>query len=270
MAGVDPKKVRFLNTIRCHPDKNRDPYAGEIKACSKWLDMELRLIDPDLILAVGAVAVQTLVPEVTSLKALHGQVYERNGIPTVVLYHPAGVDRAVPRQVLEADYKNVQRRLKQYKKPDIGTVTRTLVKDRQGIAEVIERLTYTMPLRARLGFDIETNETEHSRLVMKAPDPLTNELAGMAFAFEGDSEGDFDTFYIPTTDHPDGLVDLGDLLPDRYMKTWDDLRRYLTRHVWNTLGWLMIHNAKFEFMSLDKYLPAGVKNRLPSLRYPRV
>ena len=249
-AGVRASNVRFLNVVRCHPERNRDPYAGEIKACSKWLNLELQLVRPSLILALGAVAVKSLLPGV-GLKESHGQVYEWNGIPTVALYHPAAKDRAVPASVLEGDYKRVQGKLMQYKSPIPHEVTRTLIKDRKGLNDLV----YMIRGYQEFGFDIETNETEWARTVMDSPDPLTNELAGMSFAFDLRQEGrqGFFTAYVPTTDHPDGLMEMGDL--GRYT-SWEHFRRYMTRRVlWESRAKLIIHNAKFEFRSLQKYLP---------------
>ena len=112
IAGIQSSQVAFLNTIRCHPLKNRNPYASEIKQCSKWLEAELALLKPEVILAVGKIATKYFLPD-TNLKSGHGQVFvDSQGRTVIPLYHPAAVDRAIPRRVLEKDYQDIRAKLK--------------------------------------------------------------------------------------------------------------------------------------------------------------
>ena len=249
LAKIKPSEVRFVNVVRCHPHKNRDPYKREIEACLPFLEREIELVSPQIILSVGAVATRTLLPGV-SLRSSHGQVFEYKGIPTVVLYHPAGVDRAVPKKTLEDDYKSVRAKVKQYWAVKRGeSIQRTLVDD-YDLYDELEGMLDSLEDGDRFGFDIETNETEWARQVKKSPDPISNSLAGIAFSFH--HLGEYQTYYIPTCDHPD----VAGLWERMGFESEEGLISRLAGKVEQaTLRGAVpvIHNAKFEFQSLRKY-----------------
>ena len=109
IAKLPLKECRFSNVIRCHPLNNRNPYASEIKACWPWLEAEINIVKPEVIFLLGAVATKAFLD--VPIKQAHGQVFEWNGYPVMPLYHPAAVNRAVTRKVLERDYKLIKERL---------------------------------------------------------------------------------------------------------------------------------------------------------------
>ncbi len=246
MAGIRTADCRFANVIRCHPIENRDPYAGEIAACSKWLDLEIELVNPEVILCIGRFATQAMLPGV-KLKESHGQVFEKDGRYIIPLYHAAAVDRAVPRKVLEKDYRNIPKRLNELKRGDQTEREFVLVQDEATYQELIS----TLRDSTAFGFDIETNESEWARQVKKGPDPITNELAGMSFSFGNENVG-YTVYYLPTCDYVDGIVreqDLGGFF------SWDELISDFFAETSDTFlnSKVYIHNAKFEMSSLSKY-----------------
>ena len=245
MAGIRTADCRFANVIRCHPIKNRDPYAGEIATCSKWLDLEIELVNPEIILCIGKFATQAMLPGV-KLKESHGQVFEKDGRYVIPLYHAAALDRSVSRRVLERDYREIPKKLNELKRGDQTEREFVLVQDRDTLDELIS----TLRDSRAFGFDIETNETEWARQVKKGPDPITNELAGMSFSFGNETVG-YTVYYLPTCDYADGIVG-----PEDFgYESWDNLLSAFfaeTNHVFNTTK-IYIHNAKFEMSSLAKY-----------------
>ncbi len=90
-VGLSRETVYIANVIKCRPPGNRDPEDGEISACIGYLERQIELIRPSLILIVGRVAAQTLLDTDAPVGRMRGRVHhygERN-IPVVVTYHPA-------------------------------------------------------------------------------------------------------------------------------------------------------------------------------------
>lgn len=101
--GTSRQEVYITNTIKCRPPNNRDPKPEEIQACRPFLEKQIELISPELILAVGRIAAQSLLETKAPLSRLRGKVHRYRGIPLVVLYHPAYLLRnpAAKRQAWE-------------------------------------------------------------------------------------------------------------------------------------------------------------------------
>ena len=89
--GLQRDQVFIANILKCRPPENRDPRAEEVASCQSYLDRQINLIQPRIILAVGKIAAQNLLKVDTSIGRMRGQVYEYPGsnIPVVVTYHPA-------------------------------------------------------------------------------------------------------------------------------------------------------------------------------------
>lgn len=87
--------VYIANVIKCRPPHNRNPEPIEVAQCRPYLQRQIELVQPDLILALGRFAAQALLADVVPnvdklpLGKLRGQVYPVNGRPVVVSYHPA-------------------------------------------------------------------------------------------------------------------------------------------------------------------------------------
>jgi uracil-DNA glycosylase family 4 len=100
-AGLS-SQVFITNVLKCRPPSNRNPEAGEIAQCATYLQRQIELLQPKVILALGRFAAQALLqdslPEVqkTPLGKLRGQVHSYRGVPVVVSYHPAYLLRSLP------------------------------------------------------------------------------------------------------------------------------------------------------------------------------
>ncbi|MEJ0007277.1 MAG: uracil-DNA glycosylase [Steroidobacteraceae bacterium] len=83
--------VYIANILKSRPPGNRDPAPAEVAACLPYLERQIELIRPRIILAVGRIAAQNLLGSDSSLGRLRGQVHEFGGLKTalVVTYHPA-------------------------------------------------------------------------------------------------------------------------------------------------------------------------------------
>ena len=87
--GLTRDMVCIANIIKCRPPENRDPLPAEIAQCRGFLDQQIALIQPTLILALGRIAAQTLLQCTTTLSGLRGVQHTYQNIPVIVSYHPA-------------------------------------------------------------------------------------------------------------------------------------------------------------------------------------
>ncbi len=86
----DPARQVFIaNTLKCRPPGNRNPTAQELAACQPYLERQVTLVQPRVILAMGRFAVQALLGSSEPLGRLRGRVHDWRGVPLVVTYHPA-------------------------------------------------------------------------------------------------------------------------------------------------------------------------------------
>lgn len=88
-VGLDRGSVYIANTVKCRPPGNRNPEAAEASACRAYLDRQIALVRPELILAVGKVAAQNLLASDAPVGRLRGRRHALGDIPLVVTYHPA-------------------------------------------------------------------------------------------------------------------------------------------------------------------------------------
>ncbi|MGH8226255.1 MAG: uracil-DNA glycosylase [Gammaproteobacteria bacterium] len=88
--GLARGEVFITNIVKCRPPGNRDPEPTEAEACRPYLERQIELSDPALILALGAVAAHRLLGVETPVGRLRGRAHEGpGGRPIVVTYHPA-------------------------------------------------------------------------------------------------------------------------------------------------------------------------------------
>lgn len=113
--GLKRAEVFIANILKCRPPNNRDPRPEEVVSCQPYLNRQIELVQPRIVLAVGRVAAQHLLRTPSSLARLRGVVHDLPGgdVPVVVTYHPAYLlrspqdkrkawaDLCLARQVLE-------------------------------------------------------------------------------------------------------------------------------------------------------------------------
>jgi DNA polymerase len=90
-AGFKREDVFIANVLKCRPPENRDPRQDEMDACSPYLEHQIRMVEPDLLLAVGRIAAQYLLQTAMPVGRLRGirHVHATTSTPVVVTYHPA-------------------------------------------------------------------------------------------------------------------------------------------------------------------------------------
>ena len=108
------KSVFIANVVKCRPPGNRDPEADEVEACRPYLDQQIRLVKPKLIVALGRIAAQRLLGTDAPLSKLRGPVHEYgpDKTPLLITYHPAYLLRSPGEKAKSwADLKRVHQLL---------------------------------------------------------------------------------------------------------------------------------------------------------------
>jgi len=114
MEQSPEQAVYIANVVKCRPPGNRDPEADEVEACRPYLDQQIRLVKPKLIVALGRIAAQRLLNTDAPLSKLRGPLYEYGPehTPLLITYHPAYLLRSPGEKAKSwADLKRVHQLL---------------------------------------------------------------------------------------------------------------------------------------------------------------
>lgn len=89
--GLDRSQVYICNVVKCRPPRNRDPKPEEVAACRPYLERQLTLLAPRLVVALGRVSAHQLLNVTTPLGRLRGQLHRYRPVdaPLLATYHPA-------------------------------------------------------------------------------------------------------------------------------------------------------------------------------------
>ena len=111
--GFDREEVYIANVVKCRPPGNRDPKDDEVAACADYLDRQIDLIEPEVIVALGKPASRRLTGTNKTMGALRGRWSSYRGTPLMPVFHPAYLLRnpKAKREVWE-DLKLVMARLR--------------------------------------------------------------------------------------------------------------------------------------------------------------
>ena len=114
IIDLDRSMIYIANMVKCRPPKNRDPLPSEQEACSEWLEKQIELIDPKIIVCLGRISAMRFISPDFKITKEHGQWFERGGRKVMALYHPAALLRD-PRRRPETfeDLKRLQKEIKE-------------------------------------------------------------------------------------------------------------------------------------------------------------
>ena len=93
LIDLDRSRVYIGNMVKCRPPRNRDPLDIEQKACAVWLQGQLELIAPKIIVCLGRIAAMRFIREDFKITREHGQWFDMDGRRVMALYHPAALLR---------------------------------------------------------------------------------------------------------------------------------------------------------------------------------
>ncbi len=123
--GLNRENIFITNTVKCRPPGNRDPEDSEKIACRPYLEHQVALIKPKLIIALGRHAAASLLPGQPSISKIHGKALQRpNGIVYLPLYHPAAaLHNGGLRQTLMDDFSKIPVILKKIEEKESNNYT---------------------------------------------------------------------------------------------------------------------------------------------------
>lgn len=116
IAGVSRNDVYITNVVKCRPPNNRDPLPDEIAACAPYLDRQIALINPRMIVTLGRYSMSRFFPG-ERISQIHGKARVVEGRLCVAMYHPAaGLHQASLADVIRADFRLLPIYLEQSRK----------------------------------------------------------------------------------------------------------------------------------------------------------
>jgi DNA polymerase len=111
--GMSRKQVYIANVIKCRPPGNRDPLPDEIEACKPFLDQQLELIQPKLVVTLGRFSMARAFPK-ARISEIHGQPRKIGGIIYYPMYHPAAaLHQPSLRRTIEEDMLRIPHLIQQ-------------------------------------------------------------------------------------------------------------------------------------------------------------
>jgi DNA polymerase len=103
----------IANVVKCRPPGNRDPQPDEIEACSSWLDEQVELIDPRIVVTLGNFATRLILDTHSSISRLRGQRFRWRDRAVIPTFHPAAVlhgggENSRQMQALREDFAGIK------------------------------------------------------------------------------------------------------------------------------------------------------------------
>lgn len=111
--GLGRKDVFIANVIKCRPPGNRDPLPEEIEACKPYLDRQIELIQPEMVVTLGRFSMARAFPK-ARISRIHGQPRKVGGVLYYPMYHPAAaLHQPSLRRIIEEDMRRIPELLDQ-------------------------------------------------------------------------------------------------------------------------------------------------------------
>jgi len=115
--NLNRKQVYIANIIKCRPPANRDPLPQEILNCRQWLNKQIEIIRPKVIVTLGRYSMAMFFPQ-KSIGKIHGTAEKRDGILYVAMYHPAAaLHQGNLKDVIKADFLKLPDYIAQSRNP---------------------------------------------------------------------------------------------------------------------------------------------------------
>jgi uracil-DNA glycosylase family 4 len=109
------EQVYIANVIKCRPMSNRDPLPTEIRNCRHWLERQIEIIRPRMIVTLGRYSMAMFFPG-KSISKIHGTAQKRDNVIYYAMYHPAAaLHQQSLRQAIEADMLKIPKLLAETK-----------------------------------------------------------------------------------------------------------------------------------------------------------
>ena len=93
MIDLTRADIFIANIVKCRPPGNRDPLPDEQSACTPWLEKQLELLNPKIIVSLGRISAMYMISSDFKITRDHGQWFEKDGVQMMALFHPAALLR---------------------------------------------------------------------------------------------------------------------------------------------------------------------------------
>lgn len=120
--GLSREDVYITNVVKCRPPGNRTPTDDEARSCAWFLDRQIELIDPKLIVCLGRTAAQRILGRPVSMNREHGNLVEHHGRKVFITYHPAAClyGKGV-REKIEEDFGKLRDEIRKLRRVDLSS-----------------------------------------------------------------------------------------------------------------------------------------------------
>lgn len=115
-TGIKREEVYISNILKCRPPGNRDPKTEEIKACTPYLERQIKIIKPKVICTLGNYSAVYILEryglkdKIQGISKIHGKIFSLDDIKIIPLYHPAVVTyNANMKEILKKDFKVLEK-----------------------------------------------------------------------------------------------------------------------------------------------------------------
>jgi uracil-DNA glycosylase family 4 len=120
--GMSREDVRIVNVVNCRPPGNRDPLPDEIEACKPWLEEQIRIFDPRVIVTLGNFATRVILDRPVSISRVRGEKQIVGGRMVIPTFHPAAVlrgggDASAQMGAIRSDFAAILEALKEAPAP---------------------------------------------------------------------------------------------------------------------------------------------------------
>ncbi len=92
-VGIKREEVYIANIVKCRPPNNRNPEYEEAEACMEYLESQIKLINPEIIVLLGNVALKNILGKEYGITSSRGKWFEKDGIKHLPTFHPAALLR---------------------------------------------------------------------------------------------------------------------------------------------------------------------------------
>lgn len=121
LIGLDRQEVYIANIIKCRPPMNRDPNPEERSACAEWLERQIALVNPKIIVCLGRISAVSLISSEFKITREHGTWFTIDGRDYIATYHPSALLRdESKRPEAFADFRLIRSAYRELKKNSGG------------------------------------------------------------------------------------------------------------------------------------------------------
>lgn len=91
--GIKREEVYIANIVKCMPPNNRNPEKDEVLACREYLDSQIKLVNPEIIVLLGSIALNNILGEEYGITVNRGKCFDKDGIKYIPTFHPTSLLR---------------------------------------------------------------------------------------------------------------------------------------------------------------------------------